>query len=245
MWYADSDEDHVQLNDDRDMDHWEAIDMEDYEYCPDPHTLDKLSQFFQTIPNMLEIVEDDIQNAVDKMAIPKQAINIEAIEFDDALREGHVPALNEEAGRLFTGSERLLQNYARAKALTASDVKSLIQDVLRNPDFDPNEVDTDMMERLNRAIEDGDFESIDVWKEGDGGQEVKFYKRNLEKVIRELMADPRLQGCQHFGFKEYKDGAGNRIYGGHANGSISFELAQMRVGSDKVPCPWLKAGSVH
>jgi len=85
------------------------------------------------------------------------------------LREGHVPALNEEAGRLFTCSERLLQNYARAKALTASDVKSLIQDVLRNPDFDPNEVDTDMMERLNRAIEDGDFESIDVWKEGDGG----------------------------------------------------------------------------
>ena len=75
----------------------------------------------------------------------------------------------------------------------------------------------------------------DVWKEGDGGLEMKFYKRNLEKVIRELMADPRLEGCQHFCFKEYKDGAGNRIYGGHANGSISFELAQMRVGSDKVP----------
>ena len=92
-----------------------------------------------------------------------------------------------------------------------------------------------MMDRLNRAIDDGDFEIIDMWKEGDGRQEVKLYKRNLEKVVRELMADSRLAGSQHFGFKEYKDSGGNRIYGGHANGSISFELAQMRVGANKVP----------
>ena len=120
MWYADSDEDHLGGNDDRDLDHWEAIDMDDYQYRP----------------------------------------------------------LNQEAGRLFTSSERLLQNYARARALTVSDVKSLIEDVLRNPEVDPKEVDTNMMERLNRAIDDRDFEIIDVWKESDGRQEVNFYKRN-------------------------------------------------------------------
>ena len=27
----------------------------------------------------------------------------------------------------------------------------------------------------------------------------------------------------------------DRILGGHANGSISFQLAQMRIGADKVP----------
>ena len=59
---ADSDDDHVERNDDRDLDHWEAIDMADYEYRPDQHTLDSLSRFFQNIPDMLEIVEDDIEN---------------------------------------------------------------------------------------------------------------------------------------------------------------------------------------
>ena len=195
MPYADSDDDHVGRNDDRDLDQWEAIDMAYYEYRPDQHTLDVLSQFFQNIPDMLEIVEDDIDQAVESMAVPQQDIDIPAMEFQEAWDAGLVPPLNQEAGRLFTSSESLLQNYARARALTASDVKSLIEDVLRNPEFDPQEVDTDMMERLNRAIEDGDFEIIDVWKEGDGRQEVKFYIRNLEKVIRELVADTRLAGC--------------------------------------------------
>ena len=83
------------------------------------------------------------------------------------------------------------------------------------------------MERLNRTIDDGDFEIIDMWKEGDGRQEVKLSKSNLEKVVSELVADTRLAGCQHFGFKEYKDSGGKIIFGGHGNGSISFELAQM------------------
>ena len=156
----------MEINDDRDLDHWEAIDMDDYEYRPDQHTSDRLSQFFQNIPDMLELVEDDIDKAVEKMAIPPQEIDIKAMEFDAALGAGLVPPLNQEAGRLFTTSERLLQNYARARALTATDVKTLIEDVLLNPEFDPKEVDTDMMERLNRAIDDGDFEIIDMWKEG-------------------------------------------------------------------------------
>ena len=110
MWYADSDVGHVQGNDDRDMDSQEAIDMEYYKYITDHHTLDKLSQFFQNIPDMLDIVEDDIEKAVEKMAIPQQDIDIPAMEFNDALGARLVPPLNQEAGRLFTSSERQLQN---------------------------------------------------------------------------------------------------------------------------------------
>ena len=76
MPYADSDEDHLGINDDRDVGHWEAIDIADYEYRPDQHTLDALSLFFQNIPDMLDIVEDDIEQAVKKMAIPQQDIDI-------------------------------------------------------------------------------------------------------------------------------------------------------------------------
>ena len=32
----------------------------------------------------------------------------------------------------------------------------------------------------------------------------KFYKLKVEGVLRELIADERLEGCQHFAFKEYK-----------------------------------------
>ena len=44
-----------------------------------------------------------------------------------------------------------------------------------------------------------------------------------------------LEGCQRFAFKEYKNANGDRILGGHANGSVSFQIAQARVGPGKVP----------
>ena len=130
MQYADSDDDHVGRNDDRDLDQWEAIDMADYEYHPDQHTLDALSLFFQNIPDMLDIVEDDIEKAVETMAIPQHYIDIPAMEFQEALDAGLVPPLNQEAGRLFTNSESLLQNYAHARALTASDVKWMSSEII-------------------------------------------------------------------------------------------------------------------
>jgi hypothetical protein len=48
------------------------------------------------------------------------------------------------------------------------------------------------------------------------------------------MADMRLAVCQHFVFHEYKDPRANRLFAGHSNGSVSFQLAQVRVGEGKV-----------
>ena len=62
-----------------------------------------------------------------------------------------------------------------------------------------------------------------------------LFKRQAEKVLRERMADMRFAGCQHFAFHEYKDPRGNRLFAGHSNGSVSFQLAQIHVGEDKVP----------
>jgi hypothetical protein len=58
---------------------------------------------------------------------------------------------------------------------------------------------------------------------------LELFKRPVEKVLRELMADMRLAGCQHFGFQEYKDPRGNRLFAGHSNGSVCFQLAQLKV----------------
>ena len=80
-------------------------------------------------------------------------------------------------------------------------------------------------------MEAGDIEVIDLWEEGDCNQPVQQYKLPGLKVLRELLADKRLAGLQHFAFKEYKNARGERILACDANGSLStFQLAQLDVG---------------
>ena len=60
--------------------------------------------------------------------------------------------------RVFTKSERILLDYQKLKRMSAADLKDLIQQVLKNPEFNIDEVDHDMHERLQRAIDDGDID---------------------------------------------------------------------------------------
>jgi hypothetical protein len=66
---------------------------------------------------------------------------------------------------------------------------------------------------------DGDIEVFDMWEEGDGLQDVSFVSA----------------GRQHFGFKLSTNANGDRVLGGDANGSVSFELTQICVGPGTVP----------
>jgi hypothetical protein len=86
-----------------------------------------------------------------------------------------------------------------------------------------------------RAVEDGNIEVIDLWEEGDGLQDNTFVKSKASKVLIELISDDCMAGHQHFGFKLSTDAKGNRVLGSDANGSVSFELAQIAVGLDIVP----------
>ena len=69
---------------------------------------------------------------------------------------GVLPEMDREAPGLFTASERIIQDFAREKKVNATFIKDLIQKVLHHPDFDPDDVDHDMHERLMAAIEEGD-----------------------------------------------------------------------------------------
>jgi hypothetical protein len=71
--------------------------------------------------------------------------------------------------------------------------------------------------------------------DGDGPQVLELFARPVEMVLRELIGDLRLAGHQHFAFHEYKDTHGNRLFAGDANGDVSFQLAQIKIGNDKVP----------
>ena len=128
-----------------------------------------------------------------------------------------LPALDEDAANVFSKSERILLDHATKRFMNTSELKELIQEVLHHPDFDLDSVNHDLHERLIHAVEAGDIEIIDMWEEGDGDQEVTFVKRKLEKDLRELMADPRMAGHQHYGFKLQANPRGEQIYACEAN----------------------------
>ena len=158
------------------------------------------------------------------------------ILYDVIMQDGLVPPLQpQEASGIITASEQIIKEYASKVGLNAQQIKTLIEDVLHNPAFNADDVDTDMLKRFSASIDSGDLEIISMHQEGDGAQKLELFKRPAEKVLRELISDIRLAGCQHFGFKEYLDPHGNRLFAGHSNGLISFQLAQIRVGADKVP----------
>ena len=68
-----------------------------------------------------------------------------------------IPEPNRELGGLFSRSEEILQDHCKLHATSQTELKELIQNVLHHPDFDPDQVDHDMHERLMRVIEDEDI----------------------------------------------------------------------------------------
>ncbi len=94
------------------------------------------------------------------------------------------------------GSEHILKAYADNHSLTAAAIVDLIKSVLKNPEFNSDEVDTDMLLRLQAAIDSGDLKVINMHKDGDGPQILNFSTRPAEKVLRELIGDLRLADHQ-------------------------------------------------
>ena len=125
-------------------------------------------------------------------------------------------------GNLVVGPFSVLFLYAVKHSLTATAIMDLIKDVLKNPLFNSDKVDTDMLQRLSAAIDSGDLRVISMRKEGDGAQNPELFVRPVEKVLSELIGDMRLAGNQHYAFHEYKDPHGNRLFAGDANGCVSF-----------------------
>ena len=89
---------------------------------------------------------------------------------------GLLPEMDREGPGLFTASERIMQDFAKDKKLNATFIKDLIQNVVHHPDFDPDEVDHDMHERLMGVIEQGDLQVINLKEDGDGEQDVRYQR---------------------------------------------------------------------
>jgi hypothetical protein len=81
---------------------------------------------------------------------------------------GLLPALDRDAADVITGSEHILKAYADKHSLTATAILDLIKDVLKNPEFNADDVDTNMLQRLQAAIDSGDLQVFNMHKDGDG-----------------------------------------------------------------------------
>ena len=227
-----SDADH---DPDRSMDDDEERDFADQGPLTDmdmEEDAEMLALLLKHMPSCIDAA--DIEQLV--RDIPDQPpVVIPVRTVQEAVAAGDLPPLDADAANVFSRSERILQDHARKHNTNAAELKDLIQRVLHHPDFNADEVDHDMHERLMRAVEEGDIEVIDMWEEGDGHQDNTFVKRKVSKVLMELLSDERMAGHQHFGFKLSTDANGDRVFGGDANGSLTFELAQLRVGPGTVP----------
>ena len=68
------------------------------------------------------------------------------------VQDGLVPPLDsKEASGIITVSEEIIKAYASKHSLNARAINDLIKDVLKNPVFNADEVDTDMLKRLQAS----------------------------------------------------------------------------------------------
>jgi hypothetical protein len=111
---------------------------------------------------------------------------------------------------------------------TADELKKVI-DMLRRPEFDVGQIDPDRHKRMNKAIEDGRIKCFNMRESNlDGDQDLNFWTREMEDVVREIMEDPIFKGNQNYKFEMDLDEAGKRLYGGEANAGVAFQIGQLR-----------------
>lgn len=80
-------------------------------------------------------------------------------------QQGLMPALDSDMAEVITGSEFIVKANAERNFLTATAINDLIKNVLKNPQFNLKEVDTDMpLQRLSRSIDSdsGDLNIISI-----------------------------------------------------------------------------------
>ncbi len=102
-------------------------------------------------------------------------------------------------------------------------------DMQHRPDFYSGEIDLDLHHRMDKAYEDGRIKCFNMREsDRDGDQDLNFWMREIEDIVREIMEDPILKENQNYSFEMDLDEAGNRLFGGEANAGVAFQIGQLR-----------------
>ena len=112
---------------------------------------------------------------------------------------------------------------------TMEELRAVIA-LLKRPEFKPAEIEDDLHQRIARAVHDKMIKSFDMRESSrDGDQDLTMFMREVEEVVREIMGDSRLKGCQHYKFEaEFDDADGELLWGGEASAGVAFQVGQIR-----------------
>lgn len=139
-----------------------------------------------------------------------------------------------EDGGVVTRLEFLIAEWASKAKCTKMTTNSIIA-MLKRKDFDPGQIRMDSIQQIERLIakaDGGTTLEFDLWREGDGKQELTLYLRRLVPLMENLIADNRFAGHQYLSFEVCELG-GCRVFG-PANGSLWWQINQELVGADRV-----------
>ena len=111
-----------------------------------------LATLLKHIPSCMNA--DDIEQLLQDIPVqPPVVVPIRTVQ--EAIAAGDLPALDVDAAEVFSQSEHILQEHVRQHGTNAGELQNLIQRVLHHPDFNADEVDHDLHERLMKAVEQG------------------------------------------------------------------------------------------
>jgi hypothetical protein len=98
-----------------------------------------------------------------------------------------VPPVDQEASCNITGSEEILKACPSKNSLNARIINDNIKDLLKNPAFNADEVDHDMLRCLQASIDSGDIQIIKMNVEGDGSTSkcvlLLIYRYHIQSIL--------------------------------------------------------------
>ena len=135
-----------------------------------------------------------------------------------------IPEADEETLLAFSPLKMKLYRHATDHKWTVEELVSTIK-LIKSADFKVEDVNVDLHKRVAAAISQGKFTSHNMRESDlDGDQDLTFWLRSLEDVLREILGDERMDGHQAFRFEMSRTEDGERQLGA-SNGAVSFQLA--------------------
>lgn len=162
------------------------------EHFPSQDDMDAaLEDFFKQLEQ--DSIFDNLNSLLGKLPNPPVSIPI-PMTMEDAISAGFLPKLDLDAASLFSPSELKLYKHATESKWTVEELRKTVE-LIKSSDFHPEEIDTDMHQRMSKALRDGYLKSFDMRESSrDGDQDLHMYLREIDVVIRELIGDPRMAG---------------------------------------------------
>ena len=137
-------------------------------------------------------------------------------------------------GGVITQSEYLILALANSEQIRKSFTNNIIG-MLKQKDFVPDDIRTDRIQQIEMLVskaDRGQIQVFDIWREGDGKQELKLYLQWLVPIMENLIADERFASHKYLSL-ERREHNGSRVFG-PANGSLSWQINEERVGPNRV-----------